>query len=102
MRFKNHIRLLSAFALTGGFAASGIALATSAGAQSATGPSAHALFVETDAASANSVLTYLRGSDGTISYAGTYATGGKGGAGANSSAAPLGSQDGLGAREPGL
>lgn len=54
----------------------------------------HALFLETDTTD-NSVLTYLRGSDGTISYAGTYATGGQGASAANAVADPLSSQGGL-------
>jgi 6-phosphogluconolactonase (cycloisomerase 2 family) len=95
MRSTNHLRLTSAFALLGGFIASGVALSTEAGAQPIPTSNARALFIETDSLAGNSILTYLRGSDGTISLAGSYATGGNGGAGANSSAAPLGSQDGL-------
>ena len=56
---------------------------------------AHALFVETDAPAGNSVLSYLRGPDGTVSYAGTFATGGLGQAAANAVADPLASQGGL-------
>lgn len=57
--------------------------------------SAHALFVETDQAGANSVLSYTRGTDGTISYVATYPTGGAGAAAAGSAADPLASQGGL-------
>ena len=56
---------------------------------------AHALFVETDAPAGNSVLSYQRGPDGTVSYAGTFATGGLGQAAANAVADPLASQGGL-------
>jgi 6-phosphogluconolactonase (cycloisomerase 2 family) len=55
----------------------------------------HALFVETESTSGNNVLSYWRSSDGTISYAGTYATGGDGVAAAGASADPLASQGGL-------
>lgn len=55
----------------------------------------HALFVETDASSANTVISYTRAIDGTISYAGTFATGGLGAKAANAVADPLASQDGL-------
>ena len=37
-----------------------------------------ALFVETDASAGNSILTYNQSSDGTISFAGSYLTGGNG------------------------
>lgn len=56
---------------------------------------AHALFVETDAPAANTVISYTRASDGTISYAGTFATGGLGAKAANAVADPLASQGGL-------
>ena len=95
MRSTNNLRLLSALALFGGLITSGVALTTEAGAQSLPASNTHALFIETDSLAGNSILSYQRGSDGTISLAGSYATGGAGGAGANSSAAPLGSQDGL-------
>jgi 6-phosphogluconolactonase (cycloisomerase 2 family) len=58
-------------------------------------PARHALFVETDATSGNSVLSYQRASDGTISFAGSYPTGGNGATAANATADPLASQDGL-------
>ncbi|MFZ1062447.1 MAG: hypothetical protein WAN30_03145 [Acidimicrobiales bacterium] len=95
MKIKKNVRLLSALALFGGFITSGVAFAQDAGAQSLPTANQHALFIETDSPSGNSILSYLRGSDGTISLAGTFPTGGLGAAGANSSAAPLGSQDGL-------
>ena len=76
MRSTNHLRLTSAFALLGGFIASSVALSTEAGAQPIPTSNARALFIETDSLAGNSILTYLRGSDGTISLAGSYATGG--------------------------
>jgi len=55
----------------------------------------HALFVETDATTGNTIISYTRGADGTISYAGTYATGGLGLAAPGAVADPLASQSGL-------
>jgi hypothetical protein len=54
-----------------------------------------ALFVETDASAGNSILSYQRSSDGSISFAGSFATGGVGATAANATADPLASQDGL-------
>jgi 6-phosphogluconolactonase (cycloisomerase 2 family) len=62
----------------------------------ATAPtSGHALFVETDSTTGNSVLSYERSADGTIAYVGTFATGGLGAVAANAVADPLASQSGL-------
>jgi 6-phosphogluconolactonase (cycloisomerase 2 family) len=58
-------------------------------------PTGHALFVESDAAGVNTVQSYTRGTDGSISYVATYQTGGAGAAAAGSAADPLASQDGL-------
>jgi hypothetical protein len=58
-------------------------------------PSSHALFVESDQAGSNTVLSYTRGTDGTVSYVATYQTGGTGAAAAGSVADPLASQSGL-------
>jgi len=58
-------------------------------------PSAHALFVETDQAGGNSVISYTRGTDGTVSYVATYPAGGAGAAATSSAADPLASQGGL-------
>ncbi len=58
-------------------------------------PSGHALFVESDQGGANTVLSYTRGTDGTVSYVATYPTGGAGAAAAGSGADPLASQGGL-------
>jgi 6-phosphogluconolactonase (cycloisomerase 2 family) len=55
----------------------------------------HAVFALTDSTSGNSVLSYLAGSDGTISYAGNYSTGGLGLGAAGAVADPLASQGGL-------
>ena len=95
MRSTFHLRLLSALALLGGILTSGAAFATAADAQALPVSKAHALFLETDSPDGNSILSYVRASDGTISLSGSFLTGGNGGAGASSSAAPLGSQDGL-------
>jgi 6-phosphogluconolactonase (cycloisomerase 2 family) len=62
------------------------------------GPSGHqlhALFVESESTTGDNVLSYWRSSDGTISYAGTYATGGDGATAVGATADPLASQGGL-------
>ena len=76
---------------TGFLATNSFAGATSAKDQA---PSAHALFVETDQAT-NTVLSYTRGTDGTVSYVATYPTGGAGATAAGALADPLASQSGL-------
>lgn len=92
MQIKNSVRAAAAVAV-----AMGVGLVAAGGTASAD-PFWHqhgqALFLETDAA-ANQVLSYHRGADGTIAYAGTYATGGEGGTAANATADPLASQGGL-------
>jgi 6-phosphogluconolactonase (cycloisomerase 2 family) len=95
MKLRNPLRAASA-----GVLALGLGVAYSATASAATphffggnGPHS-ALFVETDA-SANSVLSYRQASDGTISFAGRYSTGGLGATAAGATADPLASQDGL-------
>jgi 6-phosphogluconolactonase (cycloisomerase 2 family) len=55
----------------------------------------HALFAETDSPSANSVISYVRGDDGTISYYRTYPTFGLGAVASGATADPLASQGGL-------
>jgi len=55
----------------------------------------HALFVETESTSGNNVLSYTRASDGTISFAGSYSTGGIGATAAGATADPIASQGGL-------
>ena len=54
-----------------------------------------ALFVQTDNTTANSVMVYDRAPDGTLTLAGTYATGGMGGVAAGSAVDPLASQGSL-------
>jgi len=55
----------------------------------------HALFIETDSATNNTVLSYQRASDGTVSLAGSFATGGDGATATGATADPLASQGGL-------
>jgi 6-phosphogluconolactonase (cycloisomerase 2 family) len=95
MKLQPSIRAASAMALT-----LGLGLFASVGAANAATPkrmsnSEHALFIETDATSGNSVLSYVRASDGTISFAGSYLTGGNGATAAGATADPLASQSGL-------
>lgn len=94
---KSHriVRSLGAGALilvTGFLATTSFAGATSAKDQE---PSGHAVFVESDQAGSNTVLSYTRGTDGSLSYVATYPTGGAGAAAAGSAADPLASQGGL-------
>jgi 6-phosphogluconolactonase (cycloisomerase 2 family) len=96
MKLRNPLRAASA-----GVLALGLGVAFSASANAATphffgenGPHT-ALFVETDATAGNSVLSYRQASDGTISYSGSYATGGLGATSAGATADPLASQAGL-------
>jgi 6-phosphogluconolactonase (cycloisomerase 2 family) len=95
MQIKNSVRAVAAAAV-----ALGVGLVAAGGTASADQyrhhfQHGHALFLETDAASGNQVLSYHRGVDGTISYAGSYATGGDGATAANATADPLASQGGL-------
>jgi 6-phosphogluconolactonase (cycloisomerase 2 family) len=55
----------------------------------------HALFVQTNDPSNNQVLVYSRAADGTLSAAGTYATGGTGGKETGAVVDPLASQGSL-------
>jgi 6-phosphogluconolactonase (cycloisomerase 2 family) len=95
MKVHRTFRTLAAASLMLGVGV--IATTSFAGATSAKdlAPTSHALFVETDASAGNSVLSYTRGTDGTVSYVATYTTGGTGGAAAGSAADPLASQGGL-------
>ncbi len=96
MKLQTPLRVASATALTLGLGL--FALASSAGASSPRWqwqPPRQALFVETDATSGNSVLSYQRASDGTISYVGSTPTGGNGATAVNATADPLASQAGL-------
>lgn len=54
-----------------------------------------AVYLLTNSATANSVLAYSRGSDGTLTAAGSYLTGGKGGVTPGPAPDPLGSQGSL-------
>jgi 6-phosphogluconolactonase (cycloisomerase 2 family) len=96
MKLRTSLRAASASVLALGL---GVAVAGAAGAT--THRSLHgagsrsALFVETDATAGNRVLSYAQSSDGTISFAGSYLTGGNGATAANATADPLASQDGL-------
>lgn len=56
---------------------------------------AAAVFVQTDASSGNAILSYRRGADGTLTFAGSAATGGNGGTAQGASADPLASQGSL-------
>jgi 6-phosphogluconolactonase (cycloisomerase 2 family) len=96
MKLRPIFRAASASALVLGLA---LVAANSASASTPRGfngsDSQSALFVETDASAGNSVISYHQASDGTISLAGTYSTGGLGATAASATADPLASQDGL-------
>ena len=55
----------------------------------------HALFVQTDKPSANKIVVYDRAANGSLTIAGVYATGGKGGVATGAAADPLASQGSL-------
>jgi 6-phosphogluconolactonase (cycloisomerase 2 family) len=66
-----------------------------AGASQARGPSVHAVYTQTNSAAGNAVQVLARGDDGTLTPAGSYATGGLGtGAGLGSQGAVALSEDG--------
>ncbi len=92
MKLHLPIRALAAASLLLGL---GVAATTTAAGAAPFQRPGHALFVETDNVSGNSVLSYLRGPDGTISYVGSFPTGGLGAVAANAVADPLASQGGL-------
>ena len=96
------IRLGSAIAVAAAGLATAVALpfATPALASTAvpafsSGGASHAVFAATDNTSGNQVVAYHRASDGTLSPAGTYATGGLGGVLAGSVVDHLASQGSL-------
>ena len=97
MKLRNSLRAASAGVLALGLGVVSIAPARARRhhVSSADHGPRSALFVETDASAGNSVLSYRQSSDGTISYAGSYATGGLGATSAGATADPLASQDGL-------
>ena len=92
MKLLDPIKVLAAASLTLALALT--ASGAVAGASDAATP-VHALFAETDSAAGNSVISYLRGPDGLLTYAGTYATGGLGLTAGGAAADPLASQSGL-------
>jgi len=92
MKFPFPIRAVTAAAFVlglGAVASGGVASAASVAVPG------HALFVETDGVTGNRVLSYVRGVDGTVSYVGSFPTGGLGAVAANAVADPLASQGGL-------
>ena len=97
MKMQRTLGVLSATALSLGLGSAGLTIAGAAGDDqpSWAGSGGHALFVETGNVSANTVLSYSRAADGSISLAGSYLTGGQGGVAAGATADPLGSQGGL-------
>ena len=99
MRFARHIRYLASTALMIGIgtATASVAGAGVAGASPYPGfhQQTHALFVQTDTLSGNTILSYSRSDDGSLTLAGSYATGGLGGQATGSSADPLASQGSL-------
>ncbi|MGB8195969.1 MAG: hypothetical protein WCF25_03055 [Acidimicrobiales bacterium] len=96
MKLRNSLRAASAGVLALGL---GVAVSATAGASTHHFFGQHeprtALFVETDATAGNTVLSYRQSSDGSISFSGSYATGGLGATSAGATADPLASQDGL-------
>ncbi|HVA71362.1 MAG TPA: beta-propeller fold lactonase family protein [Acidimicrobiales bacterium] len=95
MKRQSSLRAASATALTLGLGLFTFTGAASAAAPKGSSDAGHALFIETDAAAGNTVLSYLRATDGTISFAGSYSTGGNGASAAGATADPLASQGGL-------
>lgn len=97
MHSKRLARTFAASTLALGLGAGLVATAGAAGAavHRSPVPAGNALFVQTDLAAGNTVIAYRRGSDGTLSLAGSYATGGKGATAAGATADPLASQDSL-------
>lgn len=98
MKLRSSIRAAAAGSLIVGIGVSASALSASAATHNRDFQPqqvGHALFVETESASGNNVLSYSRSSDGTISFAGSYATGGFGAAATGATADPIASQGGL-------
>jgi 6-phosphogluconolactonase (cycloisomerase 2 family) len=85
-------------ALAAGLATASVMVAQVASAQASTQSaptSANVVFVQTDGLSGNQVAVYDRANDGSLSAAGTYATGGLGGAAAGAVVDKLASQGSL-------
>lgn len=98
MKLKSSIRAAAAGSLIVGIGVTASALSASAATRNRDFQPqqvGHALFVETESTSGNNVLSYSRSSDGTISFAGSYPTGGFGATAAGATADPIASQDGL-------
>jgi 6-phosphogluconolactonase (cycloisomerase 2 family) len=96
MKLRPILRAASASALVLGLALVAVNSASASTPRGFNWPdSQNALFVETDASAGNSVISYHQESDGTISFAGSYSTGGLGATSAGATADPLASQDGL-------
>jgi DNA-binding beta-propeller fold protein YncE len=81
--------------VTGALSFATPAFASTAAPAFGSGGASHAVFVQTDNTSGNQVVAYHRASDGTLSPAGTYATGGLGGVLAGSVVDHLASQGSL-------
>jgi 6-phosphogluconolactonase (cycloisomerase 2 family) len=98
MKLKSSIRAAAAGSLIVGLAVTASALNAGAATHNhdfQPSQESHALFVETESATGNHVLSYSRASDGTISFAGSYATDGVGATAVGATADPIASQDGL-------
>jgi 6-phosphogluconolactonase (cycloisomerase 2 family) len=98
MKLKSSIRAAAAGSLIVGIGVSASALSAGAATHNRDFQPqqvGHALFVETESASGNNVLSYSRSSDGTISFAGSYPTGGFGATALDAVADPIASQGGL-------
>ncbi len=98
MKLKTCIRAAAAGSLIAGLGLTASALGAGAATRNRDFQpfqESHALFVETESPTGNHVLSYSRASDGTISFAGSYATGGVGATAVGATADPIASQDGL-------
>jgi 6-phosphogluconolactonase (cycloisomerase 2 family) len=83
---RTAIRVTAAAALAVATTAAAAAIAATPAFASVSSPAAtaradgdHAVFVQTDNTAVNRIVVYRRGADGTLSPAGSYATGGRGG-----------------------
>jgi 6-phosphogluconolactonase (cycloisomerase 2 family) len=96
---KPFIRLATtgalALAVVASFAAPALAQPATAARSAGIRGAADAVFVQTDNPAGNAVAAYHRNGDGTLTLAGTYATGGKGGVLAGSAVDHLASQGSL-------
>ena len=98
MKPTRPVHRLSAAVLAIGLGAATTGIATAGVAGASSGPSlpqTHALFVQTDTLTGNTIQTYARGADGSLTTGGAYSTGGLGGLAAGASADPLASQGSL-------